>query len=695
MDTRSVVRSCRRSSRLTGQPPHDERVRQAITGNRRHHSDHDTPARTDRNASREGSCPQIGSHSKTSSSHDAYLETPQTDVTYATTDATADATAAVTKTEVEDPVFPLSHNLRSSKSKATGSSRAATDSITVTIEDPIKTSSESAFQDHATTKWVKTARGSIRLASDSPAESSKTNEGKRSDDNEEAQNASFATTRRRSKRLASMTPDVTGDTIEVEPIPSRHTVGKTKAVATKSHEPDAAGDSAEQESESDLPVPSTRAMSEHDPITQPIHQEDFLIYDENPEQFLQDPDDLQNTSPIPELVADIERIIQSSPMADRYSADDSTKHASGSTPTKALLKKAPSIMATNTRTLRSSSRSVESTSNIAKRPASDQTDSESSQLDGAFDDSIRGRKKKKARVAGDTANTFKPSELRGTKRGAKNLSQGNVDTPGPRQRRKPNSGVSKPEEDLSSANPIERATSRDSFLVDDPEIENPLDIGEFVRRSDEPVNPVMLAQMISTNQERADSDIDSTAAEYGGDSDSIAAESGSDIDSMAAEYGSQGSSRYQSPGGDTPKCADCGRTPKRYLVCAKCKEAIYCGKYCQIWNWPLHKTRCLALDEADQAEIETQEAYLEDMWAAALKVLKEEKMAGGTVESLLLGEAVRHSPARPAFMGQRSPRGFVGFDVGDSQSAGRDAESVDRTRAMSMRLAQAALGNDQ
>lgn len=594
-------------------------------------------------------------------------------------------------------MFPHSPNLRSSKSKATGSSRAETGSITVSIEDPIKTSSENAVKDHVTTKWVKTARGSIRLARDSPAEGSKSNECKKSDENEEAHNVSFATTRRRSRRLASMTPDVAGDTIEVEPTPSRHTVGKTKAVATKSREPDVAGDSAEQESESDLPGPSTRAMSEHDPITHPIPQEEFLIHDENPERLLQDHNDFQNRSPIPELVADIERIIQSSPMADRYSADDSTKHTSNSTPTKALKKQAPAIMTTRSRTLRSSSRSIESHSNIAKRPGSDQTDSESSQLDGAFDDSIRGRNKKKARAAGDPANTFKPSELRGTKRSAKKLSQdeGSVDTLAPRQRRKPNGGSSNPEEDLSSANPIERATSRDSFQVDDPEIEDPLNISEFVRRSDEPANAIMLAQMISTNQERADSDIDSTAAEYGGDSDSIASESGSGIDSMAAEYGSEGSSRLQSPDGDTYKCANCGRTPKRYLVCAKCKEAIYCGKYCQLWNWPLHKTLCLASDEADQAEVETQEAYLEDMWAAALEVLKEEKMAGGTVESLLLGEAVRHSPTRPAFMGQRSPRGFVAFDVGASQPAERDAESVDRTRAMSMRLAQAALGGEQ
>lgn len=594
-------------------------------------------------------------------------------------------------------MFPLFPNLHSSKPKAPQSPGAETESITVPVKKPVDTSAANAFQDYLATKWVKTARGSIRLASDSPAESSKHNEDKNSDEHEEPQNVSSATATRRSRRLASMTPGVADESIEVEPMVSRHTARKTKSIGTTAREPDSTDDGAQQESEPDLPDPSTRAMSEYDPITQPIPHEALLIHDEKPERLPQAPDIPQDMSPIPELVADIERIIQSSPMADRYSADDSTKPAPVSTPTEALKKQAPANMATKSRTLRSSSRSVESTSKIVKRPGSDQTDSESSQLDGAFDDSIRGRKKKKARVAGETASTYKPSEPRGTKRSTKKLSQdeGSVDTPAPRQRRKPNGGGSKPEEDLSSANPIERASSRDSFLVDDPEIEDPLNISEFARRSDEPANPIMLAQMISTSQERADSDIDSIVAEYGSDIDSTAAESGSGIDSMAAEYGSQGSSRRQSPDGDTHKCADCGRTPQRYLVCAKCKEAIYCGKYCQIWNWPLHRTRCIAWEGAEQAEVETQEAYLEDMWAAALEVLKEERIAGGTVESLLLGEAVRHSPTRPAFMGQGSPRGFVGIDVGDSQSVDRDTESVDRTRAMSMRLAQATLGGDQ
>lgn len=178
----------------------------------------------------------------------------------------------------------------------------------------------------------------------------------------------------------------------------------------------------------------------------------------------------------------------------------------------------------------------------------------------------------------------------------------------------------------------------------------------------------MLAEMTSTSPERADST----------------------NDPLPEGDDSQGKNQVQCHEEDADKCADCGKAPERYLVCAKCQETIYCSKYCQIWNWPLHKTRCHKSDEAVQAEIELQETYLGDMWESALKMLKEENLAGGTVESLLLGEAVRHSATRPAFMGQGRPRGFVEFDV-DAECS----QSVNRTRAMSMRLAQSAQGGDE
>lgn len=663
MDTRSVMRSRRRSTRLIGQPPQDERVKRPTAGKRRH-SDHNTSGRTSSNASREGSCPQMGSISKTSSSHEARPATP-----------TTNATEAVAKTEDRDTVLPLFPNLRSSKSKASHSHGVEAGSITVPPEEPAKHASESAVKGHASTKWVKTARGSIRLASDSPAENAKNNADEKSSEGEEGHHPFSATARRQSRRLASMTPDIAGETVEVKPVTSRATSSKTRTIAATIRASDTAGSDAEQESEPDWKDHPTRAASEHDCITHLTQHEEFPVQFEETNRLVQNPDTLQNTSPIPELVADIEKIILSSPVGGRKSASDGTKRTLASTLAEALKKRAPVGMETRSRTLRSSSRALDDASKSLKHLGSENADSESSQVDGAYDDSIRGRRKKKTRAAGDTANKPKSSEPRGTKRGVEELSQyeGHADTPDPRQRRRPNHRGPKPEVDLSSTNPIETATSRDAFSVDDPRVENSLSISEFARRSEEPANPVMLAQMISSrNPEAADSDIDSSAP----------------VD------GSQGASQSQSPEDEAHKCEDCGRSPERYLVCAKCQDAIYCGKYCQIWNWPSHKARCRASGEADEAEIELQEAYLGEMWEAALRVLREEEIAGGTLESLLLGEAVQHSPARPTFMGQGSSRGFVGLDFDASQPAGHDPQSMESRRAMSMRLAQATLGGE-
>lgn len=670
MDTRSVVRSRRRSTRLTGQPPQDERVKRSTTGKRRD-SGHNTPARNSSDSSREGSCAEIDSTSKASSSQNIHVAihvaTPNTNTT-----------KPVVKADEEGLVLPLFPNLRSSRAKATQSPEAETDHIAAPLKDSVDTSTDNAIKGQVSTKWVKTERGSIMLASDSEAEGTKNNANKRSDEAEEGQNASSAMAGRRSRRLSSMTPDVRDETVEVEPRPSRHTVSKTKATATTASACVGTDPNTEQEyqAEPDLQDLSIGATSEHDPTTRPTHQDEVPIHDGKAIRPLQKPDILQNASAIPELVADIEKIVLSSPMAGEDSADDGTRGMKASTPAKALKKRAPATVATKSRTLRSSSRSVDSASKTGKGLGSEQTDSESSQLDGAFDDSIRGRRKKKNEQAPDgTADTAKPIEPRGTKRGAEELSQdeGSTVTPRLRQRQKPNSDGSKPEVDLSSANPIETATSRDAFSVDHPGVEAPVNIGEFARRSDEPANPVMLAHMLSTHPERAVSDIDSNAA----------------------DDGSEGVSQRLSPEFEPPKCADCGRSPERYLVCAKCKEAIYCGKYCQIWNWPQHKNRCVASDETDQAEIDLQEAYLGEMWADALKLLEDEKLAGGTLESVLLGEAVRHSHTRLASMGQANPRGFVGFDVDASQSALNDAQSLDSTRAMSLRLAQAAMEGDE
>lgn len=692
MDTRSVVRSHRRSTRLSGQPPREERAKQPVKSAtcKRRDYDRDTPFRASSNASREGNHSHAGANPNTSSIQDAQLNPLD-----------ANATDIADEGETKSLAHPLFPNLHSSQGKSTQSHRADIDSTPVTTTVPVGGPVDTSSGNTVSTKWVKTARGSIRLASDSPAENTKHDADKKSGKIEEGQGGSYGTSRRRrSSRLASMTPDVGDEAGEVEPTTSQSPVRKATGTATTAHASDVADSDADKESEPDLQASSTGAISECDPSTRSTHHDQLS-------------DIPQSISLIPELVADIEKIIQSSPLAGQNSADDDTKQLMASTSAEPSKKREHANITTRSRTLRSSLRSVENASKLEKRLGSEPTDSESAQFDGAFDDSLHGHRKKKAQAPGGTATTPTPSEPRGTKRNVKELSPGvgNPDTPGPpRRRQRPGSDGPKHELDLGSANPIDGATSPGAFSVDDPDMNDSIDIGEFARRNDEPANPVTLAQMISANREKEDSPIDSNAADDGSGDDEPAKlgrlaemvnveqeREDSPIDSDAADDGSEGASRRHPPApeGDEYKCADCGRSPAQYLVCAKCHEAVYCGKYCQLWDWPQHRARCRVSEDADDAEVEAQEAYLRGMWEAALKMLRDKKATGGTVESLLLREAVQHSPARPAFMGQRNPRAFVGFDADASQPASRDPQSLDRTRAMSVRLAQAALGGDE
>ena len=639
---------------MTEQSPNDERARRINSGKTRD-SDHDMSAKSSKNASRESSCSQIDSTPKKPLlGHDAHADTPKTNNIKTLAD-----------TKDQGVVLPLFPNLRASKPKVTHGPKDKTRADTVPSIEHVNTPSEDVGKGPTSTKWVKTARGSIRLASDASVERIQDNADKKDAEVKGGQHASIATARRRSRRLASMTPDVEDSAVQLEPRLSQPTANNTNALATAMGTLDPAPFDAELESE----------PASHDRTTHPTDHEEVPIQDRTVHRTLQGPKIRENTFPIPGLVADIEKIIQSSPLADRISANDGTKRRIALTPAEALKKRIPASVLTRTRALPGSGHLVEKTSKSGIITVAEQSDSESSKLDGAFDDSLRGRTNKVAQGAHGAFHKFKPNRYCGIKKSAREQSQdeGNADVTRARRRRKPDSDGSKFQVNLSSANAIETATSRAVFSVDDPSVEEPIDIGEFARRFDEPANAVMLAQMVSTNPIEADGATDTTPA----------------------NDGSHGTSQSHSPDGDSHKCADCGRTPERYLVCAKCRAAIYCGKYCQLWNWPLHKTCCKKSDEADQPEIELQEAYMRDMWAAALSMLKEEAMAGGTVESLLLGEAVRHSPAHPTFMGQGSSRVLVGFDVNASQLALRDPRSMDKTRAMSMWLAQAAQGNDE
>ncbi|KAJ0120734.1 histone-lysine n-methyltransferase [Diaporthe amygdali] len=659
MDTRSVVRSRRRSARLTGQSPQDGRVKQSAA-NKRRDSDHGVPAKAENDAPRRAHSEQARSISKdVSSSAKARSETPKTD-----------ATKVLTKSEDSSITFPLSPNLHSPKEDDHQSVHKDIASTTTSSEQSADGSSVSV-KANKSTRWFKTDRASAQLANDASADSTKSIQVRQHSASERRQEAPLGMVRRRSRRLASMTPDE-GDVerakLELETKPSQAEADKNQALSTKDFVTDLAASDAKQQLTFSTEHVSTRVSPDED-RTATLTGYHGLPTDRNIQGLSQSHEFLEDTSPIPELVADIEKIINSSPMASQTPVNGGTEVAVTPIPTAALKKRGLASVMTRSRALRNSQSLVE---NPRKNEKLLDSDSESSQLDGAFDDSIRGRRQKQAIAARPRAKNLKTGRPRGTKRRVEELSQNEETacTPQLRRSRQPGSDESNLEVDLSSANAIETATSRDAFSADAPSLQaSSLEIGDLPQGAIEPANSAGLARPYSTNPERMDIVPGSTPTDDGSES--------------ASAYAPGQSQNNE----DVNKCADCGRAPARYLVCAKCLQAIYCGKYCQIWNWPVHKARCHEANEADPVEIETQERYLGDMWAAALRMLEEEKLAGGTLESLLLGEAVGHSPAHPTFMGQETP------DVHVSHSTPVDSQAMGRVRAMSLRLAQASQGS--
>lgn len=694
-----MVRSRRRSTRLTGHSPQDE-LTESPTKNKKRDSGHGISGYSSSSASRESSCHGAGRKSKSASFSPAPRPRTQDDKTAKAT------TKEAAKDRDNGTALPLFPHLPVSKVNSAASHGAGTEPITAPRNTSVDTPSEGARKDHVSNKWVKTARGSIRLASDAPAEASKDNTYRKSGEGHEGQNAPSAAARR-SRRLASLSPDVADETIEVEQLRSR----KSIAVKAKAPQRMTAGSDEPQEWELDLEDFSAKSGQETGLPNHSTHHEEPSAYDDLPardgktgDPLNKEPQRLKNITPIPELVADIERIIASSPLAAKDAVNDGTKGTSSPTPAPAVKKQAPAGVLTRSRALRSSSLSIDGAARIQKSSVLESVDSESSQFDGAHDDGTQGQKRKKAQAkCGGRTNATRPSEPRGTKRSVQELSESEASAPSSdtRQRQNPASDHSSPDVDLSTSNPIASATSRDAFAVDDPRVEVAVGISEFARRSGEPPNPVTLAHIISSSRpELPETDNDSTRARDGSHYSSSPERMLSDADSMRGHHGSRESSRPQSPEADRPTCADCGRAPERYIVCAKCLAAVYCGKYCQLWNWPLHKMRCGAADGAVQEEVDAQERYLGDMWVAALRMLEEEEeknsAGGGTLESLLLDEAVGHSAARPSFMGQGRPHGGLrGVAAGASRPVPRDSELLDGSRAMAIQLAKAAQGGDE
>lgn len=129
---------------------------------------------------------------------------------------------------------------------------------------------------------------------------------------------------------------------------------------------------------------------------------------------------------------------------------------------------------------------------------------------------------------------------------------------------------------------------------------------------------------------------------------------------------------------DITNCGNCGKAPKRYLVCARCREMRYCGKYCQIWDWPLHRRVCARCPSATDVEVAEMEAWLEDHWTGAVEMLRQRVVDGPD-----------QLPAAAAAMGGRDEASQGGPDGGARNGVGdfQDAPGLEWSRAMSLHLA--------
>ncbi|KAJ4406774.1 hypothetical protein N0V82_010065 [Gnomoniopsis sp. IMI 355080] len=62
---------------------------------------------------------------------------------------------------------------------------------------------------------------------------------------------------------------------------------------------------------------------------------------------------------------------------------------------------------------------------------------------------------------------------------------------------------------------------------------------------------------------------------------------------------------------------------EEYITCARCHQARYCEKFCQIYDWLVHLPTCNLHPEANAQEVTTLEEWATEMWNGAAKAVKD------------------------------------------------------------------------
>ncbi|ROV96558.1 hypothetical protein VMCG_07816 [Cytospora schulzeri] len=570
MDTRSVIRSRRQSARLHKQSRDDKTAKQSLPSRRV----------SDTAVSRPRSVTPKPAQSQPTTSKAPTIKLAQSTTEPAqASEATFTANSSVKegKRVANSPIFP---NLPATKDTRPDANNKDLSPVTVLSRKP----KAAATDDDGTEgrgricgKWIKTAQGAMRLVQDTPQDVSRGAMGRL--EATPVDEASYIpANRRRSARLAGSTP-------EVEDIKLPATIADSQATQPSTTEREAVAPTTplKQGPTADSQHPPRRVSSgtsSDSSLTDfeelPPHNSLSLADKQAAEVNL-----AEKTSPIPELVADIARIIEtSSPIAARASHSDKSNIATSTeqlaaetTVTTAPAPESSSIANSLTEAVDNANHNSSFPQPIVADPFPLEFNSEGTSSGQEIPSAFGKVVSLSAAAIPDTFTAIQDQThgSRGVKRHAEEMSH-DEQNPTQQQSLTASNRPLKFVTPTKRPNLIDSAASRDCYDIEDDELGGP-DVGLW-------------------------------------------------LDGENGGAGRVSGLQDEPPLHGTIKCGDCGRVPQKFVVCANCLKTGYCGKYCQMWNWPIHRKVCEASKEADSGEVKRQEEYLEGAWAGALQVLK-------------------------------------------------------------------------
>ncbi|KUI66905.1 MYND-type zinc finger protein MUB1 [Cytospora mali] len=607
MDTRSVIRSRRKSARLKSQPHDDKAEKQSMPKRR---------VSNTRLSTTKSATPK-----PTKSSATTIKQSKHTTETPPTMTSKSIGTAKSSKNGecvINTPIFP---NLSSTKN-----TRLDTRNMQTRV-------------DHGGARQTKSVQGMLQPIDDTPPYNLSDDRGLSVDGA-----ASLPESRRRSARLARSMPgvaDMESPVTDVH-VKTEHTLATMKTIATTK-------ESLNEGSTDKSISPVTTQPQDRPQRVLPLYSSNSSLTDlvelppyerlsvaDNPA----DEDDfVEKTSPIPELMADIARIIEtSSPVAARVSTNDS-QYTTNTTPLIQDSAVRPSVTSPLALAGACSARNPTEADNEAEQDFSLVQQSITDPLLPTFaaNETYNGGGVSRTcghtepRSCAVTPDTYTESQYqigspRGIKRGAEELNP-DEQTLARHQLATPSRPLSVPDFP-STVNLIEAAASRDCYEIeDDDELDNSLWMDGQTGYGGRP----------SRSQEDLDSDEYVHLTGTYGSTQNVhlppqpqqqtdTRRTTDRISTHRAEHDPASSSQtagYTAYLHDISKCADCGKTPMKFLLCVRCLKTRYCGKYCQIWDWPFHRRMCDASEKASPGEVTKQREYLDEMWAGALRMLKE------------------------------------------------------------------------